>query len=110
MSKKKKNKFKKKQFNLREKISEYVHIVRDIKTKEYSLLYNYSQNKNAKIHSSKSLEEMEMAKEIFINSLILLIGFELNASIMHLRNDADKRADTSINGLEQTQNEPTFIQ
>lgn len=47
---------------------------------------------------------------IFINSLILLIGFELNASIMHLRNDADKRADTSINGLEQTQNEPTFIQ
>ena len=70
MSKKKKNKFKKKQFNLREKISEYVHIVRDIKTKEYSLLYNYSQNKNAKIHSSKSLEEIEMAKEIFINSLI----------------------------------------
>ena len=54
MSKKKKNKFKKKQFNL----------------KEYSLLYNYSQNKNAKIHSSKSLEEIEMAKEIFINSLI----------------------------------------
>ena len=70
MSTKKKNKFKKKQFNLREKISEYVHIVRDIKTKEYSLLYNYSQNKNAKIHSSKSLEEIEMAKEIFINSLI----------------------------------------
>lgn len=70
MSKKKKNKFKKKQFNLREKIGEYVHIVRDIKTNEYSLLYNYSQNKNAKIHSSKSLEEIEMAKEIFINSLI----------------------------------------
>jgi membrane protein len=47
---------------------------------------------------------------IFINSLILLIGFELNASIMHLRNNADKRVDNSINGLEQTPNEPTFIQ
>ena len=48
MSKKKKNKFKKKQFNLREKISEYVHIVRDIKTKEYSLLYITAKTKTPK--------------------------------------------------------------
>lgn len=38
---------------------------------------------------------------IYINSLILIIGFELNVSIMQLRNAADERNKAEINGLEQ---------
>lgn len=37
---------------------------------------------------------------IYINSLILLIGFELNVSIMQLRLAADERMKQEINGLE----------
>jgi membrane protein len=37
---------------------------------------------------------------IFFNSMILLIGFELNVSIMQLKNDADKRAKAELKALE----------
>ncbi len=38
---------------------------------------------------------------IFFNSLVLLIGFELNVSIMQLKNDADKRAIAELNNAEE---------
>jgi membrane protein len=47
---------------------------------------------------------------IYFNSLVLLIGFELNVSIMHLQNHADKRSQEEMNGLEQPKDDTTFIQ
>ena len=46
---------------------------------------------------------------IYINSLILLIGFELNVSIMLLRMEADKQKQKKMDGLEQPGNDGTFI-
>ncbi len=46
---------------------------------------------------------------IYINSLILLIGFELNLSIMLLRLEADKQKQKTMGGLEPTKNADTFI-
>jgi membrane protein len=37
---------------------------------------------------------------IFINSLILLIGFELNVSITSLKKIADERKDSPADGVE----------
>lgn len=46
---------------------------------------------------------------IYINSLILLIGFELNVSIMYLKAEADKLKQNELDGLEQRENANTFI-
>ena len=46
---------------------------------------------------------------VYINSLILLIGFELNVSIMYLKNLEEEAKEKEMNGLEPTTNVDTFI-
>jgi membrane protein len=40
---------------------------------------------------------------IFINSLVLLIGFELNVSITSLKKIADERKENEVNGADKTE-------
>ena len=46
---------------------------------------------------------------VYINSLILLIGFELNVSIMYVKNLEEEAKEKEMNGLEPTTNVDTFI-